>query len=158
MAVTDPLTGVLNRALLHDTLENAIYQCRRTDLPMTLLVLDIDHFKEVNDMHGHDAGDNVLQGIGAYLIQSMRATDRVFRMGGEEFLMLLYGTDLEGGLHLAEKIRGEIMALDLLEDHVITVSVGVATLQSDDSRDSWIRRGDENLYRAKSSGRNKVMA
>lgn len=158
LAVTDPLTGVLNRALLHDTLEQASQQSNRTDIPMTLVALDLDHFKAINDSLGHDAGDIVLKGLGEYLRQSVRATDKVFRMGGEEFLVFLYDTSVEGSQQFAEKLRSEIASLKLLPDHPVTVSIGVATLQSGDDRDEWMKHCDNNLYRAKLNGRNQVVA
>jgi diguanylate cyclase (GGDEF)-like protein len=158
LAVTDALTGVHNRVLLHDALEEATLQGNRTDSPMTLISLDIDRFKEVNDSLGHDAGDIVLKGLGEYLTKTIRATDKVFRMGGEEFLVLLYGTEIEGSKQFAEKLRTEIASLALIPEQHVTVSIGVATLQSGEDRNKWMRRCDENLYRAKTNGRNKVIS
>jgi diguanylate cyclase (GGDEF)-like protein len=158
IAVTDSLTGVHNRVLLHDTLEQSLMQGNRSGIPMTLITLDLDHFKSINDSLGHDAGDTVLKHLGKFLQESVRATDKVFRMGGEEFLMLLYDTTREGGLHFAEKIRSEIERHEILPDHQVTVSLGVAELQPGDDRDSWMRRCDQSLYTAKTTGRNKVAA
>lgn len=158
LAVTDPLTGVHNRALLTDTLEQATLQGNRTDVPMTLVSLDLDHFKSINDRLGHDTGDIVLKGVGEYLTKTIRATDKIFRMGGEEFLVLLYGSNIEGGTQFAEKLRAEIALLALIPEQRVTVSIGVATLQSGEDRNKWMRRCDEKLYRAKSSGRNKVIS
>ncbi|MCG6871229.1 MAG: GGDEF domain-containing protein [Gammaproteobacteria bacterium] len=157
-ALTDFLTGLLNRTLLHDTLEHAVDQNRRTGAPMSLVSLDLDLFKEINDRHGHDAGDRVLRGVGAFLQQRARGADRVFRLGGEEFLMLLYDTAADGAGRAAEKLRSELQALPLLPEQPVTVSIGVATLQEGEEWETWIKRCDENLYRAKQAGRNRVMA
>jgi diguanylate cyclase (GGDEF)-like protein len=158
IAVTDSLTGVHNRVILHDTLEQSVLQGHRSGIPMILITLDLDHFKAINDSLGHDAGDAVLKQVGKFLRRTVRATDKVFRMGGEEFLLLLYDTTIEGGLHFAEKIRSEIAQLDILPGHQVTVSIGVAQLQPEDDRDSWMRRCDLSLYKAKTTGRNKVAA
>lgn len=156
--VTDPLTGLLNRTLLNETLEQAVKDHNRNVRPMTLLSLDLDHFKMVNDNLGHSAGDKVLSSIGDLLLKRMRQTDKVFRLGGEEFLALLYNTETEMGKQLAEELRGSIESLDILPDHPITVSIGIATLKIDEGWDEWMQRCDENLYRAKLNGRNMVVS
>lgn len=156
-AMTDPLTGLFNRTLLHQTLDWAIDQSERLELPMTLVTLDIDHFKAVNDTFGHDVGDQVLQGISQLLISRMRQVDQVFRLGGEEFLVLLHGTDREAARQVAEELRSRVELLELLpEERAVTVSVGVATLQTGEDWSGWMKRSDNNLYRAKMGGRNRV--
>ena len=156
-AVTDPLTGLLNRTTLNDTFELMIRQNRRTGAPMTIAVLDIDKFKMVNDKFGHNRGDKVLRGIADFLHKRIhRSTDSVFRMGGEEFLVLLYNTNIENGRQVAEEIRSDIESLNLIPDYPITVSIGIATLMSSDDQESWLQRCDENLYKAKEGGRNMV--
>jgi diguanylate cyclase (GGDEF)-like protein len=157
-AVTDPLTGLANRTLLRGTLEQAIQQNHRTGAPMTLVSLDLDHFKSINDTLGHDAGDAVLRGIGDLLNRRIRRADKVFRLGGEEFLAILYGTDAEVGRRVAEELRDAIGSLPLLPDRSVTVSVGVAALRPGEDWVEWMKRGDENLYRAKSAGRDRVAA
>jgi len=157
-ALTDPLTGLSNRTLLTSTLEQAIQQSHRTNAPMTIIALDLDRFKEINDTLGHDAGDTVLRGVGELLHGRIRRADRVFRLGGEEFLALLYGTDEESGRRVAEELRGAVASLSLLPDRTITVSIGVATLRHGEDWAAWMRRSDENLYRAKTSGRDQVAA
>lgn len=157
-AVTDVLTGLFNRVLLGSTLEQAIEQHRRTNAVMTLVTLDLDHFKTINDTLGHDAGDTVLQGIGELLRKRIRRSDKVFRLGGEEFLVLLYGTDLENSRRFAEELRIAIESLSLLPQHTVTASLGVATLLPGEDWDAWMKRSDENLYRAKATGRNCVVA
>jgi diguanylate cyclase (GGDEF)-like protein len=155
---TDPLTGVLNRMRLRETLEQAIAQNRRTGVAMTLLCLDLDHFKSINDSLGHDAGDTVLSGVGALLLGRARKADRVFRLGGEEFLVFLYGADATSGGHVAEELRAAIESHAFLADRSVTVSIGLAELGPDEGWTAWIKRGDENLYRAKQGGRNRVVA
>ncbi|NEQ53040.1 MAG: GGDEF domain-containing protein [Leptolyngbya sp. SIO3F4] len=155
-AMTDPLTGLLNRTLLHETLNWAIEQSKRLELPMTLVALDIDHFKDVNDTFGHDVGDQVLQGVSQLLKSRTRKVDRVFRLGGEEFLVLLHGTNGDNARHVAEELRNRIASLQLLPKRSVTVSVGVATLQVGEDWSTWMKRSDNNLYRAKMGGRNRV--
>lgn len=158
MAVTDPLTGLYNRILLHDSLEQAIQHNNRSGEPMTLITLDLDNFKKVNDTFGHDAGDNVLQDVASLLNKRLRRIDKVFRLGGEEFLVLLHGSGKENGQQIAEQIRKEISSLATLPDQAITTSIGVATFEPGESWSAWMKRSDENLYRAKMDGRNRVVA
>lgn len=156
-AIKDPLTGLLNRTLLESLLEQSVEQNKRTGIPMTLLAIDIDHFKSINDKHGHDSGDMVLRVIGELLRKRVRSIDRVFRLGGEEFLAFLFGTDTTNGRTVAEEIRNAIASLQALPGSNITVSIGVATLQPGENRREWMKRSDENLYCAKREGRNQVM-
>ena len=158
LAETDPLTGLYNRNLLEASLEQAVEQYRRTNVPMTLVNLDLDHFKTINDTLGHDAGDNVLRGIGELLPKRIRRSDRAFRTGGEEFLVLLYGADRENGRQFAEDLRRIIEAATFVSDQSVTASLGVATLESNETWKPWLKRSDENLYRAKTAGRNQVVA
>lgn len=156
LAVTDPLTGLSNRVMLRATLEHAIEQSRRTNAPMTLLALDLDRFKAINDDLGHNAGDELLRGVGELLSKRIRRADHVFRIGGEEFIALLYSTDAENGQQVAEELRCAVESLSLLPDRAATVSIGVAPLGGDENWMEWMKRADENLYRAKSEGRNRV--
>ena len=156
-AVTDPLTGLRNRALMATTLEQAMEQSRRSGIPMTLLALDLDDFKAINDAMGHDAGDAVLLGVADIIRARIRRSDEAFRLGGEEFLLFLYGTDAEQGRLLAEDLRRAVESRDLLPGRPVTVSVGVATYDGDAGWESWMRRCDENLYAAKAQGRNLVV-
>lgn len=156
-ALTDPLTGLANRASLINDLRTAAEQKRRSGVHMTLIALDVDHFKQINDAHGHSAGDAVLRGIGQFLAKRIRATDKAYRIGGEEFLVLLYAVDAEHGRSTGETLRQAIEGLPLLPEATITTSVGVATLQPEEDVESWLKRSDANLYRAKSAGRNRVV-
>ena len=157
-AVTDTLTGLSNRVLLGPSLEQAIEQNRRTKADMSIVSLDLDHFKTINDTLGHDAGDSVLRSVGELLGKRIRRSDRAFRLGGEEFLVLLYNTDLENSRQFAEELRKAIELLPLLPGQPVTASLGVATLQPGEGWDDWMKRSDENLYRAKAAGRNCVIA
>ncbi len=158
MAVTDSLTGLFNRAQLNNDLEKAHQQSHRTGSPVALLMIDIDYFKEVNDAFGHHAGDNVLGGIGEYFKKRIRGSDTIFRVGGEEFLALLYDTNLSGACLVAEEICKDIESLPLIPERAITVSIGAAELQSKDDSNSWMKRADDNLYLAKSNGRNQIIS
>ena len=119
-------------------------------------MLDIDHFKSINDRYGHQAGDHVLIEISRRLQDSLSSTDVVARWGGEEFVTLLRGYHLHDGLTIAEKIRGRIADTPFDDSGFATVSIGAAELNPDDDLDSWLRRADEALYKAKRSGRNAV--
>ncbi|NEQ34364.1 MAG: diguanylate cyclase [Leptolyngbya sp. SIO4C5] len=157
-AITDVLTGLFNRTLLHETLDQAVEQSRRQKIAMTLIALDIDHFKAINDTFGHDVGDQVLRRLGNLLKQRIRRTDRAFRLGGEEFLVLLFGANPEEAQQVAEELRHLIAQLPLLPDRSVTVSIGIATLQLGESWSQWMKRSDKNLYCAKANGRNRVVA
>lgn len=157
LAVTDPLTGLLNRSLLTPTLEQSIARSRRAGEPAALLTIDVDHFKIINDTFGHQAGDQALAGVGALLQARLRGTDIVFRTGGEEFVVVLPDTAAEPGHHVAQLLRSAVAGENLLDSQPITVSVGVAKLEKDDSVESWLGRADRNLYEAKRLGRNRVV-
>lgn len=158
LAITDPLTGVYNRSLLEDSLDKALHQSGRTDTAFSLIGIDIDNFKQVNDELGHDTGDYILMRLGAFLKSFFRESDRVFRTGGEEFLVLVHNSDEVCCIDLAEKVRKEIEVLSFIPGRRITVSIGVAGLDSEKDWKVWMKRCDENLYQAKNSGRNKVVA
>ncbi len=157
LVATDPLTGLHNRTLLGNILTNAYSQHQRAKTPMALLVIDLDHFKQVNDRFGHDAGDQVLRGVSQLLKLQLRRSDSIFRMGGEEFLVLLYGSTQQDGMRIAEAIRSKIESQPLLPGHVVTASIGVASADSSQSWPQWAKRGDELLYQAKEAGRNCVI-
>ena len=154
--VTDPLTGLFNRLLLNEVLEQTVHQNNRTSTPMTLVAFDLDHFKVINDTLGHADGDKVLRGIGEFFKARIRRTDKVFRIGGEEFLVLLYDTGDEDGKRLATELCNAIASLELLPYSKVTVSAGVATLRPGEYWEEWMKRCDENLYQAKRDGRNRV--
>ncbi len=155
-AVTDTLTGLYNRALLQDSLETAIHQSLRAQTPISLIMIDIDHFKEINDRYGHDIGDTTLKAISNYLKKYFRESDMVFRIGGEEFLILLHNTNKTDCLAVSEKLREGIEQLSPTLDCRVTASIGISSFQPEMNWKDWMKLCDRNLYRAKSNGRNQV--
>ena len=155
-AITDPLTGAFNRRYMETRLAEALENARRRPAPVSLLIVDIDHFKRVNDEHGHEAGDTVLKGLVAVMRKRARAVDLVFRMGGEEFVVLLPDTTEEQAFTLAEDLRLAIAQAPLLGSRVVTVSIGVGRARPEDSVESWLKETDAALYAAKEAGRNRV--
>ena len=159
MALKDPLTGVNNRVAMDSTLQREVELAHRYGTPLSLLALDVDHFKVVNDTYGHATGDCVLKAVAGAAVSSIRSTDIIFRFGGEEFIILLSNTTEEGALCLAERIRQRIQAEKYIcNDAIIaaTASLGVACLSKGENVHSLFSRADQALYRAKSEGRNCV--
>lgn len=161
-AIRDPLTGVFNRRFLAETLEREIARLQRSNLPLAVVLLDVDHFKRVNDTKGHRAGDRVLRALADLLAQHTRREDVVCRYGGEEFVVLMPGAGLDVALARAEAWRAAVETLRLPyegETLFITISAGVAAFPLNGSdEDALLRAADEALYRAKSGGRNLVTA
>lgn len=156
----DSLTGVMNRRAMEATLKKEIRRSRASHRPLTFFILDIDHFKKINDTRGHAAGDEVLKQVAQTLVDELRIDDHVSRWGGEEFCCLLPRTVLVQGIEVAERLRECLEAMEIGLDgdrgFRLTVSIGVAELKSEDTSFSLIRRADEALYKAKRSGRNQV--
>lgn len=160
MAHRDALTGVFNRRHLFDVLSKEANRQRRAQGPFSVCILDVDHFKQVNDHYGHGVGDEVLRAIAASIGKGMRSIDCFGRYGGEEFLMVLPQTPLEGARIKAERVRKAIEALRFPavgEDFCVTISVGVAEHLDEEIADDTISRADEALYCAKRGGRNRVV-
>lgn len=157
LSVTDSLTQLNNRLKLDVALTEEIERSRRTEAPLSAVLLDIDHFKETNDRHGHQVGDQVLVRIGELLRRLCRRIDIVGRWGGEEFLILCPNTDLNQAAELAERIRAAIHAEDFGEAGSKTASFGVATYRRGDEGPAVVGRADEALYQAKAQGRNRVV-
>lgn len=155
--IRDPLTSLLNRASLKETLEQAIEQSHRANIPMTIAIFDLDHFKKINDLYGHDQGDLILQEVAKIFLQRCRKVDRVFRLGGEEFLIFLYNTDNRESIFIAEELRS-LVEESCINNIKVTTSVGLATLKGKENWRSWIKRGDSKQYQAKLLGRNRVIA
>jgi diguanylate cyclase (GGDEF)-like protein len=157
MAKTDPLTGIANRGGIGDFLVREIRSHIETGNALTVILLDVDHFKEINDTYGHDHGDEVLVRIAKTLGETLRASDAVARWGGEEFLLVCPNTSLESGRSLAEKLRERIktISLEAVPTLSISASFGVATLGYE-SLEKLIKRVDEALYLAKQNGRDRV--
>jgi diguanylate cyclase (GGDEF)-like protein len=157
-ALTDALTGLPNSRAVHDTLKRMTAQASRTFSPLSVIMVDLDHFKKINDTLGHEKGDEALASAGDTLGSTARASDFVGRYGGEEFLALLPNTDKEGALELAEKLRAAIALLRVPgTERAMSVSCGVATCPDDASDPvKLLRLADRALYAAKAAGRNRV--
>ena len=157
----DVLTRLLNRKFLPVVLNRQVSHARSHGTPFSVLALDIDHFKQINDGYGHEAGDRVLQQLASLLVNSSRAGDYLFRLGGEEFLMLLVDTGLDGARRVAEKLRRgveqEVFRLPQDRTISVTLSVGVACFNGHPDYQQLMRRADDALYQAKHSGRNRVV-
>jgi diguanylate cyclase (GGDEF)-like protein len=149
-----------NARAVQDTLKRMVAQAMRTGDPLTAVMVDLDHFKALNDVHGHERGNEALAAVGQTLTSGVRTSDFAGRYGGEEFILLLPNTDRAGGAVLAEKLRRDIAGIVLPElDRAITASLGVATLP-DDGLDAatLVRATDRALYQAKADGRDRVVA
>ena len=165
LSITDALTGAYNRRYLMEQLPREVERCRRYAYPLTVLMCDIDHFKQINDVSGHAAGDEVLQQFAARAQKAIRSnSDWVARYGGEEFLIVLPETSYEGGMIVAEKIRALVSSTPFTTragDSVVTASFGVASTGPSGPDltlkvESLIRAADECLYRSKEGGRNRT--
>jgi diguanylate cyclase (GGDEF)-like protein len=157
-AVLDPLTGLLNRAGLGSRVDEIEQQARVTGDPVAVVLLDLDHFKRVNDEHGHERGDAVLRDAAYEIRKSLRSFELVYRFGGEEFLVLLPGADLEAAVEIAERVRDAI-SLGRPGELELTLSAGVAAAAGDGvSYDDLFRAADVALLQAKRDGRDRVVA
>ncbi len=162
MSRSDPLTGAANRRAFMEHLAEEFIRAKRYSHPLTVMMLDLDHFKQINDQYGHAAGDEALKGFVAAVTPELRSTDCLARMGGEEFALLLPETAMDAAHRLAERLRGAVAALSFNSENdtfSITVSIGLASLQeTDSSPDHILNYADKALYVAKSEGRNRVRA
>jgi diguanylate cyclase (GGDEF)-like protein len=160
MAPRDFLTGLLNRREGMNRFKEEISKSKRKQLPLSAVLLDIDHFKIINDTHGHLAGDRILQNLAETLKITMRDYDIICRYGGEEFLLVLPDTELLKAVDIANRLRNEVAALEYVIDSQITIgmtiSLGVAQLTGNEEENSLIFRVDQALYMAKENGRNRV--
>jgi diguanylate cyclase (GGDEF)-like protein len=156
---TDALTGLANRRQCLALVESELARHRRNGRPAVLVILDIDHFKSINDRFGHATGDEVLKAVAAALKGSLRNIDMVFRYGGEEFLVLLSNTSREAAQIIGERLRLAVLGLQYLEEGralEISISLGCATLLPGESSESLQRRADNALYVSKREGRNRL--
>lgn len=153
---TDPLTGLFNRVKLHAQFPVELERAARYGRPLSLLLLDVDHFKRVNDELGHPAGDSILMAIARLISANTRANDIACRWGGEEFLVLCPETDRQQALALAERIRSQVESAEFSGGRGQSVSIGVASLEPGESAEALVKRADMALYRSKNAGRNKV--
>lgn len=160
IAIHDKLTGLYNRHFIVEQLEMQHDLFQRYGSPCSLVLLDIDHFKQVNDIHGHAVGDNALVAFSRCIAKALRHGDIFARYGGEEFMLVLPVTYLEAALQFSDRIRSMVASKPLLEQPLplsITASFGVAQLKPGESVEDWISRADQALYKAKAGGRNCVM-
>ena len=161
LAVTDGLTGVFNRRYLDATLDEELSRAGRHGRPLTIAMIDIDHFKRFNDAHGHQAGDRLLRDLTKLMGQNVRAEDRITRYGGEEFVIILPETPLGDGVLAAEKLRqvtADRFPIGGGRAIPVTISIGLAAFPGDGTTGAeLIRAADERLYRAKAEGRNRVV-
>jgi diguanylate cyclase (GGDEF)-like protein len=156
MSVTDSLTGIFNRRHFDTVLLKEIEQAERYEKPFCLLTIDVDHFKEINDGHGHTVGDRVLIDLVILLKTGIRNVDSIFRIGGEEFAILLPETNLNGGLVFAERIRKSVMNHPFVDSIRTTASIGVIQFQQGYTVDYMIKYADRAMYDAKKRGRNRI--
>jgi diguanylate cyclase (GGDEF)-like protein len=157
-ALTDQLTGLPNRRSVDDTLKRMAAFANRSVTPLAAVLFDLDHFKKINDLAGHEKGDEVLAAVGVAVAAECRASDFVGRYGGEEFVLLLPDTDRAGAVVIAEKVRLAIAAVEVVGvSRAITASLGVAAIPDDASEHGQlVRAADRALYLAKAAGRNRV--
>jgi len=155
-AITDPLTGAYNRNMLNVALPSEMERARRHNAPLAIILLDIDHFKRVNDSHGHQVGDRTLVWLTERITSQLREADLLFRWGGEEFMVLAPNTDLAAACVVADRMRREIEQTPLDPAGIITCSFGCSQFQLEDTTDAFIQRADRALYSAKDNGRNCV--
>ncbi len=156
LASTDKLTGAWNRRRFEETVETEIDRLRRYGQPLSLMILDVDHFKKINDDYGHPIGDQVLVDLSNTIRSSLRASDSLTRWGGEEFVILCPNTTASIVSKLAERLRKKIATVNFKEVGCITVSFGVAECGPSETWEQWLHRADEALYLAKSGGRDQV--
>ncbi|NTU42557.1 MAG: diguanylate cyclase [Nitrospirales bacterium] len=157
MAETDPLTGISNRRRFFAVMEKELERSVRYGRQISLIMLDIDHFKKINDRFGHNTGDRVLQSLVTIITGNIRTADLLGRYGGEEFILLCPETDRAGASGLAERLRAAVAEKELEGAGQVTISLGVAELRRRESGDDFLKRVDHALYAAKESGRNRVM-
>lgn len=158
-SLTDPLTQAGNRVALEHTLRQSMDVSKRYASPFSVLLIDIDRFKQVNDTYGHPAGDFIIQEVAACLGEGSRTADVLFRYGGEEFVIILPKTEENGALVIAERLRAKIAGRSFVykdQDIPITVSIGCSSYTENDTQESLLSRTDNALYEAKREGRNRV--
>ncbi len=158
MAVTDRLTGLTNRRGVEQILRRELSGAGRYGLPLSLVLLDVDHFKLVNDQHGHDVGDQVLRGVGRTLARQLRDSDTAARWGGEEFLLVLPSTGAEAGMICAERVRKAVGASPSPTGAPVTISGGLVQYAAGETLEQVLGRADKNLYEAKHRGRDRIVA
>lgn len=157
MLEQDALTGALNRRAMAGHLERALQHYGQPGQEHALVVMDLDNFKRVNDLHGHEVGDRVLIDLTRTVMAGIRRGDNFYRLGGEEFVLLLANTDREGGLRVLEKLRTQLAAALMLEDGPVTVSMGLAMARENGTWPEWLARADQAMYQAKRRGKDCIV-
>jgi diguanylate cyclase (GGDEF)-like protein len=160
LAYTDALTGIKNRTAMNESLDREVSLAQRQLGSLTMMILDIDFFKNINDTYGHQAGDKALKMVANCIQNTVRNSDIVFRYGGEEFVILLSNSSSNGGKLLAERIRSSIETIQCQhqnETFSMTISIGTTEFKPHDTKDTLAQRADKALYQAKESGRNQVI-
>lgn len=161
LAFTDPLSGALNRSAFVGLSRTLVEEARRGGQPLAVALMDIDHFKRINDQYGHPAGDGVIRQVAAHIRESTRDGDRLFRWGGEEFLLLLPGVNQEQARALMERLAASVAAQvgdAVVEDLRVTLSIGVTLWHGEDTLETVLERADQAMYQAKDGGRNRVVS
>jgi two-component system cell cycle response regulator len=164
MAITDQLTGLHNRRYMSRHLDTLVANARRNGRPLAFVIMDIDFFKQVNDTHGHDIGDEVLREFAERIAANVRGIDLACRYGGEEFVVAMPDTDIAFATHIAERLRQSIETTPITISRApnslnITISIGIARYEGgDDTGEKLLHRADQALYQAKRSGRNRVVS
>ncbi|MDX1352125.1 MAG: diguanylate cyclase [Thiomicrorhabdus sp.] len=156
LAARDPLTGLFNRYKFTEIFSAELTGMKARENTMSLIMLDLDHFKKINDQFGHNAGDKVLTSVAKVLEENQRQTDVICRWGGEEFLILLPSADLDKAQLIAETIREKVKQMNLIEGWVVTASFGVTQVNAKDTLETLVERADSALYQAKKNGRDQV--
>ncbi|NWF76000.1 MAG: diguanylate cyclase [Nitrospirae bacterium] len=156
LAVTDTLTNTYNRTKFDEVIKKEISRVKRYSHPLSLIMFDVDHFKRINDTHGHIYGDYVLKTLTNIVKENMRETDYLIRWGGEEFIILSPNTDLNNAKVLSERIRKAVEEYSFEKNQKVTVSFGVTEFRQYDIEDTFVKRADDALYKAKEAGRNRV--
>ena len=158
--VRDPLTGTFNRRYLDSRLEEEINRSRRSRLPLSTLMIDLDHFKSINDRYGHLVGDQVLRHVGSLILSQVRLNDIVVRYGGEEFVVITPDSGLDDAARLGHRLLRHLRdhSIDLPNGDKLTVtaSIGAAMLEEEEGRTTFLRRADDALYEAKRNGRDRL--
>lgn len=157
MALTDSLTGVYNRGKIEAAVKNVVKECKEKNEPVSMMIMDIDHFKAVNDKYGHAAGDKALKRFARIVTDCLENEQiDIGRWGGEEFVVICYNKALDGAVELAEKVRSKVESTSILDSKKITCSIGVTEVKETDKFEDAFGRMDKALYTAKSGGRNRV--
>jgi len=152
----DELTGISNRKHFMEFLNKMFTMAKRHSQPLVLLMADVDNFKKINDTYGHFKGDECLREIAKVLTENIRNEDLAARMGGDEFVVLLPQTQIKEAKNIADRIKNNVQTIDIKDSGSITISIGVAVIRKEDDIESFLKRADDALYRAKNNGRNRI--